>query len=75
MALSDLPTHVADNTHYVTYAASAGSLTLWGLHTSELAVMVSSFAALCGAVIQVLTYLDRRRSRRDKETDDHGKAD
>lgn len=66
---------LGDNAHYVTYASAASTVTVWGLHLSEVAVMVSSLAAICGAVIQVLTYLDRRAaSRRGLETDEHGEA-
>lgn len=75
MTIPTVPTAVSSNAHNVTYAATAGTVTFWGLHLSELAVMVSSFAALCGAVIQVLSYLDRRRERRNEETDDNGKAE
>lgn len=69
-----LPPQLSDNAHYVTYTSTAGAVTVWGLHLSELAVMVSSLAAICGAVIQVLSYLDRRRSARREETDDHGET-
>jgi hypothetical protein len=69
-----LSNQLTDNAHYVTYASAAGTVTVWGLHLSELAVMVSSSAALCGAVIQVLTYLDRRRGRGGEETNNHGET-
>lgn len=73
MALSNT---VTENAHLVTYTAAASAVTVWGLHISELAVMVSSLAATCGAVIQVLSYLDRRRaSRRDVETEHDGETD
>lgn len=65
---------VSDNAHYVTYASAASTATVWGLHLSEVAVMVSSLAAICGAVIQVLSYLDRRRSGRRAETDNNGET-
>lgn len=71
-----LPQNVAGNAHYATYLSATGAVTLWGLHLSELAVMVSSLAAVCGAVIQVLSYLDRHNARRRrKETDHHGETD
>ena len=65
------------NAHYATYAATAVSVTGWGLHLSDVAVIVSSFAATCGAVIQVLSYLERRRSpaRGVEETKPDGKTD
>lgn len=67
---------VIANAYVGTYAAAAGTATAWGLHLGDLGVMVSSLAAVCGAVIQVLNYLDTRRKRaRGEETDTHGKAD
>lgn len=69
----------ASKAHYVTYAASASTVTAWGLHINEVAVIVSSVAALSGAVIQVLSYLDRRAAVRRgvtvAETYQHGKTD
>lgn len=55
---------ITQNANYVTYTAATGAVTFWGLHISDLAVMVSSLAAVCGAATQVLAYLDRRRARR-----------
>lgn len=69
-----LPQNVAGNAHYATYISATGAVTLWGLHLSELAVMVSSLAAVCGAVIQVLNYLDHRAKRRRQETEHHGET-
>lgn len=69
---------VTSNAHYVTYASAASAVTVWGLHISEIAVMVSSLAAVCGALIQVLSYLDRRRSDRQRgvtETETNGETD
>lgn len=69
----------ADKAHYATYTGAAGAVTLWGLHINEVAVIVSSVAALSGAVIQVLSYLDRRAAVRRgvtvAETYQHGKTD
>lgn len=64
------------NAHLVTYASAASAVTVWGLHLNELAVMVSSLAAVCGAVTQVLSYLDQRRGeRRGAETKHNDEAD
>lgn len=49
--------------NYVTYTAAASTVTFWGLHISDVAVMVSSLAALCGAATQVAAYLERRERR------------
>lgn len=58
-----------------TYTAAAISGTVWGLHMSDIAVMVSTLAAVCGAATQVLSYLDRRSPRRrGVETEDDGEA-
>lgn len=72
MSLSDLTT----NAPYITFTGAAGAVTGWGLHISDVAVIVSSFAALCGAVIQVLTYLERRRNSRRgvEETNENGET-
>lgn len=53
---------------YVTYASAAGAVTVWGLHVSDIAVIVSSIAAVSGAVIQVMSYLERRSGSRGTET-------
>lgn len=63
------------NSPGVTYTGAASSLVFWGLHLSDIAVMVSAVAAICGAVIQVLSYLDRRAASRRVETEPHGEAD
>lgn len=72
-------TEAADKAHYVTYPAAAGAVTVWGLHINEVAAIVASVAALSGAVIQVLSYLDRRAAVRRgvtvAETYQHGKTD
>jgi hypothetical protein len=69
-------THPVDNVaSALTYTAAAGAATVWGLHLSDVAVMVSSLAAVCGASIQVMLYLDRRREgRRGVETKDNGET-
>lgn len=73
MSLSD---HISTNAHYVTYTSAAGTMIAGGLHVPEIAVMVSSLAAVCGAVIQVLSYLERRpgRPKGDTETKDNGET-
>lgn len=65
----------AENAPFITYTSAAGAVTVWGLHISDVAVIVSSLAAVSGAVIQVLSYLERRRSRRGvEETTEDGEA-
>lgn len=72
MSLQDTNPHAT----LATFGGAATSLTVWGLHLGDFAVMVSAIAAVCGAVIQVLSYLDRRAAaRKVVETDQHGKAD
>jgi len=63
MSLSDFTAH----SPYITFGAASVTVTGWGLHVSDVAVIVSSLAAVCGAVIQVLSYLERHRSRRGVE--------
>lgn len=74
-----IATLLQDRAHLATYAGASGAITLWGLHLNELGVIVSSLAALCGAVIQVLTYLDRKRAserrKGDEETPSNGATD
>lgn len=55
---------ITQNAHYVTYAAAASTATFSGLHISDIAVMVSSLAAVSGAAIQLLVYLERRGRQR-----------
>lgn len=69
-----LSSQIANNAHIATYVSATSAVTLWGLHISEFAVIVSSLAAVCGAVIQVLNYLDHRAKRRRLETEHHGKT-
>lgn len=57
MSLLPLPV----NAHLATYPGAALAVTAWGLHLSDFAVIVSSMAAVCGAVTQILSYLERRR--------------
>lgn len=46
----------------VTYAATGSAVVLWGLHASDIAVIMSSFASVCGVLLQV--YLAIHRIRR-----------
>lgn len=55
---------LTSNAHVATYTFAASTATFWGLHLSDVAVIVSTFAAICGALIQVMSYLDSRRERR-----------
>lgn len=66
--------HISNNAHYVTYTSAASAVTVWGLHANEIAVMVSTLAAVCGAAIQVVSYLDRRREDRRGPETDHGET-
>lgn len=64
-------TSVIDAAPLATYAAASTAITVWGLHLSDFAVIVSSLAAVCGAVIQVLSYLERQRERAGGEETSH----
>lgn len=44
-----------------TIGSAATSATLWGLHLSDLGVIISSLAAVCGVVIQLMLYLNTRK--------------
>lgn len=68
MALQDTHTPAS----LMTYSGATTSVMVWGLHLGDVAVMVSAIAAVCGAVIQVLSYLDRRAAARRMETKPDG---
>jgi uncharacterized membrane protein len=47
-----------------TYTAAAASISAWGLHVSDIAVILSSLAAISGVVLQVLIYREQRNTGR-----------
>lgn len=44
-----------------TYSSAASAGVFWGLHLSDLGVIISSLAAVVGAVVQVMLYLNNRK--------------
>jgi hypothetical protein len=71
MSLSNHTAHVQAAAG--TYVSTASAATFWGLHLSDIGVVVSSLAAVACAVIQLLLYLDTRK-RRKQETG-HGPSE
>lgn len=55
---------IVENAHVATYTFAASTMTVWGLHMGDLAAIVSTFAAVCGVALQVMSYLDRRARRK-----------
>lgn len=51
-----------------TYTAAAASVAAWGLHISDVAVILSSLAAIGGVMFQGLIYLEQRRAGRRLKT-------
>lgn len=52
---------VTDNPVVMTYAGTAGAVTLWGLRVADWAVLISAFAALLGVALQFYVSLRRLR--------------
>lgn len=59
-----------------TYTAAAASISAWGLHISDIAVICSSLAAVGGMVLQSLIYREQRiasrqaKARHEETTDE-----
>lgn len=51
-----------------TYSSATSAGVLWGLRVSDLGVVVSSLAAICSVVIQLLLYLNSRKETRRGHT-------
>lgn len=51
-----------------TYSSAASAGVFWGLHLSDLGVVVSSLAAVCGVVIQLMLYLNTRKETKRGNT-------
>jgi hypothetical protein len=59
------------NTHFIrglesmspatTLATTAAAFTFWGLHVSDIAVMLSAFASVCGVGLQFYVTIRRLR--------------
>lgn len=43
----------------ITYGASASAVLFWGLHVSDIAVIMSAFASICGVALQFYLALYR----------------
>lgn len=54
-------TPVLNNAPSVTYTAGVTSIVFWGLHLSDIAVMLSAFASVCGVGLQFYVALHRIR--------------
>lgn len=50
-----------NNAPTVTYTAAATTFTLWGLHISDIAVILSALATMCGVALQFYVALHRIR--------------
>jgi hypothetical protein len=63
---------VADPGPTVTYAATATTVLFWGLHVSDIAVMISALASLLGVSLQFYIAIRRinRVERAAKPVDD-----
>jgi hypothetical protein len=63
---------VADQGPAVTYTATATTVLFWGLHVSDIAVMISALASLLGVSLQFYIALRRisRLERQSKHIDD-----
>lgn len=53
---------VADNAPTMTYAATGATVLFWGLHVSDIAVLISALASILGVTLQF--YLAMHRIRR-----------
>lgn len=71
--LAQMATHAQkalDNAPVLTYSGSTTALFFWGLHLSDIGVIVSSVASVCGVGLQFYVAISRARaSRRQQETD------
>jgi hypothetical protein len=61
-----MPTHhvlkgVLENAPAVTYGGAAATLTLWGLHISDIAALMAAFASLAGVGLQFYVAMHRIR--------------
>lgn len=58
----------ASNAPAITYGGSAAAVMFWGLHVSDIAVILSAFASVCGVLLQGYVAIHRiRRLERNAE--------
>lgn len=53
---------LANNAAAVTYAGGGSAVIFWGLHLSDLAVMISTFASVCGVGLQFYLAFHRAKA-------------
>lgn len=73
-----MPTHhllkpLVENANAVTYTGGAASVLFWGLHLSDIAVLLSAFASVCGVALQFYVAIHRIR-RLEKGLDANNKV-
>lgn len=61
-----MPTHhilrgALDNAPGITYGSAAATVTLWGLHISDIAALIAAFASLAGVALQCYVAIHRIR--------------
>jgi hypothetical protein len=52
---------LVENANAITYSSGAATVLFWGLHLSDIAVLLSSFASVCGVGLQFYVALHRIR--------------
>lgn len=66
-----IPTTANTHAPLLTYGATGSTVLLWGLHLSDIAVILSAMASVCGVVLQF--YIAIHRIRRLERQQDAGK--
>lgn len=61
-----MPTHqilkgALDNAPGITYGSAAATVTLWGLHISDIAALLAAFASVMGVALQFYVAMHRIR--------------
>lgn len=59
---------ISNNAPAVTYSGAGAAVLFWGLHLSDIAVILSAFASICGVGLQFYVALHRIR-RLEKAAD------
>lgn len=52
---------VGDNAPAITYTGAGASVVFWGLHVSDICMIVSTLATVCGVLLQIFIALHRIR--------------
>ncbi len=60
--------HAMSNAPAITYGGASAAVMFWGLHISDIAVILSAFASVCGVFLQ--GYVAIHRIRRLERTAD-----